>query len=360
MDQRVIQPDGKTVARLRRERGWTQAVLAAQAHCHKRTIERLEDSVGVFPRILKTVGEALGVDPQTLVATTRPESPGHEMLQGHPPFIAGPPITHPRAFFGRERVLQRLFSLWQQVPLQHAAIIGPRRSGKTSLLLYLQHITTAAPDHVRPGQRTDWLPDPTRYRWVYVDFQDPRLRHREALLSYLLTACGLAEHAPCGLESFMEVVSRHLHFPTIILLDEIGVALQRAPELDEDVWEGLRSLAATQVHGNLAFVLAARQAPTQLVADHRQGSPFLNMFAYTAELGPLTEPEARALLASSPCRFSADDIDWILAASGRWPYLLQILGRERLSALQDGAVDATWRAEGERQITAWRDLLEAV
>ena len=42
------------------------------------------------------------------------------------PFIAGPPLTHPRQFFGRERELRRLFQLWQSPPLQNAAVVGPR------------------------------------------------------------------------------------------------------------------------------------------------------------------------------------------------------------------------------------------
>ncbi len=33
--------------------------------------------------------------------------------------------------------------------------------------------------------------------------------------------------------------------PTIILLDEIGVALQRYHELENTFWEGLRSLASS-------------------------------------------------------------------------------------------------------------------
>jgi hypothetical protein len=108
------------------------------------------------------------------------------------PFVAGPPITEPHRFFGRGRDLRRLFALWQRPPLQNAAIIGARRSGKTSLLHYLMQIPTAPPEALRSGQRHDWLPDPARYRWVYVDFQDPRLNSREGLLCYLLTRLGLS------------------------------------------------------------------------------------------------------------------------------------------------------------------------
>src|SRR5262245_56795645 len=98
------------------------------------------------------------------------------------PFVAGPPISPPRQFFGRERELRRIFGLLKRLPLQNAALIGPRRSGKTSLLLYLQHITATPATQLRPGQRADWLAEPERYRWAYVNFQDPRMGSREGLL----------------------------------------------------------------------------------------------------------------------------------------------------------------------------------
>ena len=62
-------------------------------------------------------------------------------------------------------------------------------------------------------------------------------------------------------------------------------------------------------------------------------------------------------LANAPHSFAEVDIAWILEQSGRWPLLLQILGRERLSALEDGETDEAWRAEGLRQIAQFRHLL---
>jgi hypothetical protein len=298
------------------------------------------------------------------------------------PFVAGPPIIHPRQFFGRERELKRLFNLWKGPPLQNAAVIGPRRSGKTSLLLYLKSITTTPPAQLRPGQRADWLPEPERYRWIFVDFQDPRVGSREGLLRYLLNSLDLpmlapstgsgqapstsrcgepvepSGQAPCDLDRFMDVVSRSLRSPTVVLLDEIGVALESYPELDDSFWEGLRSLATTQVGGNLAFVLAASKPPDQLARHSNLGSPFFNVFGYyTATLGPLTEPEARELIASSPIPFPPADVDWILVQSGRWPLLLQILCRERLITLEEGETDDTWREDGLHQITPFQHLL---
>lgn len=122
-------------------------------------------------------------------------------------FIIGTPIAQPRYFFGRQKVLKRLFNLLKTHPLQNAAIIGQRRSGKTSLLNYLRTITTTPTNQLRPGQKADWLPNPETYRWIFVDFQDARMAHRETLLQYLLKAMQLPIPTPCNLEQFMEQVS---------------------------------------------------------------------------------------------------------------------------------------------------------
>ncbi len=271
-----------------------------------------------------------------------------------PSFIVGPPIVHPARFFGRERELKRLFGLLRQVPLQNSAIIGPRRSGKTSLLHYLKTITTAPAHQLRPQQKTDWLPANGRYRWVFVDFQDPRLGGSEGLLRYLLSQLGLPVPPTCTLDYFLDVVSDSLNRPTVILFDEIGVALQRYPELDDTFWESLRSLATNQVGGNLAFVLAGSESPEQLASHRGFGSPFFNIFGYTATLGPLSETEAHDLITSSPIPFAPEDVAWMIAESGRWPMLLQILCRERLLSLEDGETGPVWRSDALQQMMPFK------
>ncbi len=276
----------------------------------------------------------------------------------HPTFIAGPPVTYPRHFFGRERELKRLFNLLKRRPLQNAAIIGPRRSGKTSLLHYLKSITTTPSNQLRPKQRADWLPAPAQYHWILVDFQDSRLGTRAGLLAYLLESLNLPVPNSCDLDQFLDIVSQNLHTPTIILFDEIGVAMQRYAELDDTFWEGLRALATNQVSGNLAFVLAAQEPPDQLAQHSDFGSPFFNIFGYTAMLGALKEAEARRLIDSSPIPFPVSDIEWIMDQSERWPILLQILCRERLITLEDGETGSDWRQDGVQQITPFRHLLD--
>ncbi|MCB8948861.1 MAG: hypothetical protein H6653_12675 [Ardenticatenaceae bacterium] len=277
-------------------------------------------------------------------------SPGHLVARSllHPitqsPFIAGPPITDPAQFYGRERELKRLGMMLRQRPLQNAAIIGPRRSGKTSLLHYLR--------------LAKWLPQASDYRWIFIDFQDARLGKQEVLLRTLLTEMDLNVPEPCDLESFMDVVSEQLDRPTVILFDELGVALTRYPELDDAFWESLRSLATNQVDGNLGFVLSSAQPPDVLAQHQGMGSPFFNIFGYTAVLGPLSEEGARNLIATAPIKFAGRDVEWILAESGRWPMQLQILCRERLLSLSEGETGDDWREEALRQLEPLRRMAD--
>ncbi|MCB8942812.1 MAG: AAA family ATPase [Ardenticatenaceae bacterium] len=287
----------------------------------------------------------------------RREERGEGREEEPPVFMAGPPILYPARFFGRQREVARLFNLLKRRPLQNGAIIGPRRSGKTSLLHYLKTITTALPGQLRPEQRQDWLAQPQAYGWVFVDFQDHRLGELANLLPYLLEQMGLPVPEPCRLDDFLDVVSGQLQRPTVVLFDEMEVALQRYPELDDAFWESLRSLATNQVQGNLAFILSSAERPYDLAQHSGYGSPFFNIFGYMATLGPLTEAEARELIASSPLPFTPEDGEWMLAESGRWPILLQILCREGLLAREEGETGDGWREDALRQMSPFSRLL---
>ncbi len=285
-------------------------------------------------------------------------SSNEDVIEQLAPFVTGTPILHPRQFFGRQYILKRLFNLLKFPPLQNAAIIGQKRTGKTSLLHYLSKITTTPANQLRPGQKDDWLPHPERYRWIFVDFQNAGMASRERLLSYLLKSMQLQVPYPCDLEHFMDVAADNINTPTVILMDEIGVGLQRCPELDDAFWESLRALATNLTGGNLAFILATPEAPIDLAHHTGHSSPFFNIFGYTTTLGPLTETEARELIASSPLPFAEEDIEWIFSQSQGWPLLLQILCRERLFSLEEGETDLSWQAEGLQQMTPFQYLLE--
>ena len=273
------------------------------------------------------------------------------------PFIIGPPITEPRQFFGREYILKRIFDVWKYMPLQHIAIVGLKRSGKTSLLHYLRRIIDTPVEKLRTGQRNNWLSP--GYQWVFVDFQDPRMCYQESLLRHILIELDMPVPEPADLVSFMEILDQYLEFPTLILLDEMGAGLA-SPDLDEQFWWGMRSLGSNHAGGQIGFVFTAHQAPEEMLLDDTKPSPFFNIFGHVLNLGPLTEPEALALINSSPQPFDSKDIEWILKNSGNWPALLQILCHARLTALEENQSDNAWQKEALQRMKPYRYLLDCV
>jgi len=265
-----------------------------------------------------------------------------------PQFVAGPPITQPHLFFGRNEELARIFGWWQTPPLAHITLIGPRRSGKTSLLLHLRSIAVAKAAHLRPNQKSDWLPSSAIYRWVQIDFQDPRMRCQNRLLCHMLTGFGLSAPDNCSLETFMDIAyARQWTTPTIVLMDELGAGLA-ATELDQPFWWALRALTQA-TDGYLAFVIASHDQPMRLAEDQGKTSPFFNIFT-TLKLGPFTQDEALALIATSPIPFEDADAAWMLEQSQRWPYLLQICCQERLRALECNEHSDRWQQAAIEQI----------
>jgi hypothetical protein len=139
-------------------------------------------------------------------------------------------------------------------------------------------------------------------------------------------------------------------------MDEISAGLA-ADELDEDFWGGFRSLASHYTDGKLAFVLTSPHPPVQLAQDLGKPSPFFNIF-HTLELGPLTDEEARGLIASSPKPFDPADVEWILEQTKGWPCLIQILCQTCLHVLEGILPQDGWREEGTREMNPFLYLME--
>lgn len=272
-------------------------------------------------------------------------------------FVTGSPITNIGQFWGRERELQRLFSGLKRFPLRHMAIIGPQRSGKSSLLHYLRQITSS-PSHMgRPDQRRDWLSQPERYRWVFVDFQDARMNSQARLFQHILQSLGLNSDGELSLHDFLDRIGNQVQEPTVLLFDEVGVALEQAA-FDQSFWWSLRSLVTNLTEGRIACIVTSQRPPDQHAKDIGKPSPFFNIF-YRLNLGPFQEQEARALIASSPIPFPAEDVEWIIKESACWPLMLQTLCLARLTALELDEADDQWRQDGLEQIARYRQLLEA-
>jgi hypothetical protein len=271
------------------------------------------------------------------------------------PFVCGPPVLHPRQFFGRGREIQALAHRWQGNPLLPAVLIGPKRSGKTSLLHFLERAQTADEDDFRPGQYRceDWR---GRVRLIRLDFQNARFRRKSTLLSYLLARLGLPVPSPCSLSAFSETLSEGISTPTVVMMDEIGAGLG-AEELGEEVWWHFRSLCGKETGGLLSFLIAGSGDLEQFRDKPGGPSAFLNIFTYRLALGPLSENEAVELIESSPRPFEAADTTWLLEQSGRWPALLQILCDARLSVFEGVLRESEWKAAAIERIRPYAHLL---
>lgn len=274
-----------------------------------------------------------------------------------PPFITGTPITNPSKFYGREKEIKRLFEILKGRTLQNAIIIGPKRSGKTSLLYYLSKINTSSKAHLRPGQKSNWLTNPHTYKWIYINFQDARMSKKERILEKILKSLNLDVPESCNLDRFMDLIEGNITHPTIILLDEVATALQRYSDLDSSFWECFRFLvSAPETEGKLAFVLSARECPKLMARKSGISSAFFNIFGQTIELGSLTEDEAKELINDSPIPFMDEDISWIIENSKCWPLFIQILCRTRLFYLQEDLGGDNWKDEGLKQISYYSEL----
>lgn len=288
----------------------------------------------------------------------RDDEPPEVGLTRSLPFSPNRPITDPRRFFGRERECRRVFNWWSGIPLQDVALVGPKKSGRTSLLHYLRLIAATPANRLRPGQRNDWLPDVARYRWVYVDFYDARWLSPISLLRHILAQLEFPIPEPLSLGTFMEAMSERVRGPVIIMLDELSAGLE-LPGFDRNFWHSMRALATSATRNQVAFVITASDDPQRLATSYGKTSPFFNLFT-TLKIGPLNEDDGRALIASSPLPFAPADVDWIVSQSRCWPVILQALCQERLAALEDGDESDDWRAEAAVHTARYAYLLDGL
>jgi len=252
--------------------------------------------------------------------------------------VVGPPIIQPYQFFGRENILSQIYWAWNKTVPESIAIIGPNRSGKTSLLNYLNNITQAT--HLRPEQPKGWPNDwlPRSFKFALVDFHDANMHKPETLVTDVLRQLQFKIPQSCNIADFSSIIKQKVSHPTVILMDDIEAGLS-ASALDTTFWQNMRSLAS---HGKLSFVVTASEPPVQLAHDGGKTSPFFNILGHTLQLEAFTENEARELLANSPKKFSQEDIDGMLKESGCWPESLQKLCDTRLQKM--------WLGKNQRRV----------
>lgn len=262
------------------------------------------------------------------------------------PFQVGIPIQDPAYFAGRQAELAKLSR--DLLRLQNISLRGERRTGKTSLLLYLAHPDAAA----AIGLPENHIP-------VYLDFQG--LVQTKAINVWGAIAEAVAKQIKqrrpdCQTiaEQFLKIIDEGLNTPDLpeapatkfgdalttlistdlkihLLFDEFEQT-QKNPELDDAFYDALRSLIIRS--RNVSYVIATRTGLAALQSEHTQiSSPFFNIFTGITLL-PFEEGEVRRMLINYVMRTGAElslaeklhaELPFLYEITGYHPFFLQLL-----------------------------------
>jgi len=246
------------------------------------------------------------------------------------PFFHRGAIRRPEEFYGREAELNQILGLLRNG--QSVSLVGPRRIGKSSLLLHL----------CRPKVRKRLDLSDERAIFALIDCQElggsPPEEVYEALFTSVVESSGaILEQIETNerpgtyraLDRILNQIQR-MGISVVVLLDEFEL-LAANEQLTPYFFARLRGL--TTKYG-LAYVTASQRPLFAITADEKiLSSPFFNIFA-TLGLGLFTESESRGLidqrLGTAGLSFPISLIDYLLALVGRHPCYLHIAGYHAL------------------------------
>ncbi|WP_257458353.1 WD40 domain-containing protein [Archangium lipolyticum] len=257
-----------------------------------------------------------------LLALTSHLQSGHEYTETltvsfvpENPYIVGPPIDHPRDFYGREEDLSRILRDLEQ---GYVALIGDMRIGKSSLLNQLEHrlsgscqvvslqrhmsnleaLPTRLAGLIAPGERLEGEP---------YDVLDRAITSR---LTELTRARGPGARFT-------------------LLIDEAQLLTR-----SDSVRHELRNLFQSRRRDGLRVLVAGPPHAMRELAHDPTGSPFLNIFL-PYRLGPMTRAELVRLVRTplgDEYTVTDEAVDRIAALSGGRPLIAQLLCRHALEA----------------------------
>jgi len=244
------------------------------------------------------------------------------------PFFHRGPIHDPTYFHGREAEVKQVLEMLSQ--RQSVSITGPRKIGKTSLLLYLSQ------QEVMRQHRLD----PARQLFVYVNCEglgELKLQDLHALIVkevadravQLGRRLAIPEH-PISYLDFKGILrglaDSDEKLNVVLLLDEFE-SLSRNQELSSKLYPGLRALAQESI----VTCLTVSQRPLGDCSE--EYSPFFNIFV-PLKMGLFDESESRGLmeryLSRAQAAFSPEALNGILELGGGHPFFLQVVAYSAL------------------------------
>jgi len=249
------------------------------------------------------------------------------------PFFHRGAIRRVDDFVGRDAELSQILGLLRNG--QSVSLIGPRRIGKSSLLLHLCHPSVRAEHNLTAPQAL----------FVLLDCQElagsPPEEVYEVLLDGLLDAATqagvtLESAAQPGTYRALDRALQAVHQKgagVVVLLDEFEL-LAANQHLTPYFFARLRGL--TTKYG-LAYLTASQKPLFAITAEEAVlSSPFFNIFV-TLPLGLFSEAEAQELfrqrLAKSSITFTPEMIRYLIHLVGLHPFFLHIAGYHAVQAL---------------------------
>lgn len=245
------------------------------------------------------------------------------------PFVHGGPVA-PNEFLNRERELRRLLNRLEKG--QATAVVGQPHTGKTSLFRY-----------VLDKVKRDGLVGGKLDRCWFRDVDSHMLGRRfdqPAFWAFVLEPVGVYLNSGELRDLYKLVKDNNFgtfalkrlfaalddaNWRIVVMLDEFDALLNHPLLNSAEFYGSLRSL--TSRFSSLALIIATRRSLNQLNLKTQEinphSSPYFNIFT-ELRLGPLPKRDAAALLAYAGDHFDSNDRQFVITASGRHPYLLQL------------------------------------
>ncbi|MCO5194031.1 MAG: winged helix-turn-helix domain-containing protein [Anaerolineae bacterium] len=255
------------------------------------------------------------------------------------PFYHRGAIRQEVHFQGRNAETSQILGLLRNG--QSVSVIGPRRIGKSSLLIHLCRT------HIREAHRLQ----PPQALFVLIDCQELGGSLAEevydAIHTGLLDAATTAGIDLSGLpeSGTYRALDRTLHHilqndaGVVLLLDEFEL-LAANEQLTPYFFARLRGL--TTKYG-LAYITASQRPLYAITADEEVlSSPFFNIFV-TMQLGLFSAEDAYALmkerLRNAPIKFDDELIDCLITLVGPHPFFLHVAGYHAFQAIASAESD---------------------
>lgn len=261
------------------------------------------------------------------------------------PFITGNRVP-PSQFINRTKEIKDAVSLL--LSGQSLAFTGDPRSGKTSLLLYLQE-----PDL----QKKLYDGDAECLYFFYLDFQPIgydftysqfwqlaiqsfvttiRKKSSKSQLPSMYKSCEKNNFKTYSLEDFFKQVGKE-GWHLVLLLDEFDTLLYHPVLNSNEFFGGLRSLASRFGHA-LTLALSSQSTLSLLNDETKKSSPngsaYFNFIKEIPVL-PFKNEHARQILSQSRRRFNDHENEYLLDLAGCHAYLLQSAGSALWSAYEN-------------------------